>query len=32
MGGNCEYCGALVTSGAFDFVLGKIEQDDAYSG
>ena len=32
MGGNCEYCGALVASATFDFVLGKIEQDEAYAG
>jgi hypothetical protein len=32
MGGNCEYCGALVTSGDFDWVLSKIEQDDVYVG
>jgi hypothetical protein len=32
MGGNCEYCGALVTSGDFDWVLSRIEQDDVYVG
>ena len=32
MEGNCAYCGALVTSGDFDWVLGRIEQDDSYTG
>lgn len=32
MGGNCEYCLALVTTGDFDWVLSKIEQDDVYAG
>ena len=32
MAGNCEYCGAHLTRGEFDWVLGKIEQDEAYSG
>lgn len=32
MGGNCEYCGALVSAGDFDWVLSKIEQDDVYAG
>ena len=32
MAGNCEYCGTLVTSGDFDWVLSKIEQDDVYAG
>lgn len=32
MEGNCEHCGALIASGAFDWVLGGIEQDDAYRG
>jgi hypothetical protein len=32
MAGNCEYCGTLVTSGAFDWVLSRIEQDDVYAG
>jgi predicted lipid-binding transport protein (Tim44 family) len=30
--GQCEHCGAGITSGEFDWVLSKIEQDDAYSG
>jgi predicted lipid-binding transport protein (Tim44 family) len=32
MAGNCAYCGSLVTSGDFDWVLSKIEQDDVYRG
>lgn len=32
MEGNCAYCGALVTSGDFDWVLSRIEQDDSYTG
>jgi predicted lipid-binding transport protein (Tim44 family) len=32
MTGNCNYCGSLVTTGDFDWVLGLIEQDDSYSG
>ncbi len=32
MQGNCEYCGGLLTSGDFDWVLSKIEQDDSYMG
>ena len=32
MAGSCEYCGALVTRGDFDWVLSKIEQDEAYAG
>ncbi len=30
--GRCEYCTALVTSGAFDWVLSLIEQDETYQG
>jgi hypothetical protein len=30
--GACEYCGAHVTAGEFDWVLSKIEQDDTYRG
>jgi predicted lipid-binding transport protein (Tim44 family) len=30
--GNCTYCSAKVTSGEFDWVLSRIEQDEAYSG
>jgi len=32
MSGACNFCGAKVTSGQFDWVLSKIEQDEAYSG
>jgi hypothetical protein len=32
MAGSCEFCGAHVTAGAFDWVLSKIEQDDTYRG
>jgi hypothetical protein len=32
MGGECEYCGAHVTRGEFDWVLSRIEQDEAYRG
>jgi predicted lipid-binding transport protein (Tim44 family) len=32
MAGMCEYCNGKVTSGAFDWVLSRIEQDEAYQG
>ena len=32
MAGACEYCGAHVTRGEFDWVLATIEQDEAYQG
>jgi hypothetical protein len=32
MAGNCEYCHAKVVSGDFDWVLSRIEQDEAYGG
>ena len=32
MAGNCEFCHVKVTSGNFDWVLSRIEQDEAYSG
>jgi len=32
MAGHCEYCRAKVTSGQFDWVLSRIEQDDVYQG
>jgi hypothetical protein len=32
MGGACNYCGAHVTNGEFDWVLATIEQDEAYTG
>jgi ribosomal protein L37AE/L43A len=30
--GVCEYCGGKLTSGTFDWVLSRIEQDEAYGG
>lgn len=30
--GVCEFCGGKITSGDFDWVLSRIEQDDSYSG
>ncbi|HEY0195667.1 MAG TPA: TIM44-like domain-containing protein [Kofleriaceae bacterium] len=30
--GECEHCGAHVSSGEFDWVVSKIEQDDTYRG
>lgn len=30
--GICEYCHGKVTSGEFDWVLSKIEQDESYKG
>ena len=30
MAGNCEYCQARVVAGEFDWVLSRIEQDEAY--
>ena len=30
--GKCEYCGTVVTSGNFDWVLSRIEQDESYVG
>jgi len=32
MAGNCEYCHAKVVAGDFDWVLSRIEQDEAYGG
>lgn len=32
MAGTCEYCRVKVTSGEFDWVLSRIEQDDSYGG
>jgi predicted lipid-binding transport protein (Tim44 family) len=32
MAGNCNYCSAHITRGEFDWVLSKIEQDEAYEG
>jgi hypothetical protein len=31
MAGTCEYCGAHLTRGEFDWVLSKIEQDESYA-
>lgn len=28
--GDCEYCGARITRGDFDWILSRIEQDEAY--
>ncbi|MDO9015644.1 MAG: Tim44-like domain-containing protein [Deltaproteobacteria bacterium] len=30
--GECEFCKVKVTTGEFDWVLSRIEQDDSYSG
>ncbi|MFO0618910.1 MAG: hypothetical protein U0414_40350, partial [Polyangiaceae bacterium] len=30
MAGTCNYCSAKVNSGEFDWVLARIEQDEAY--
>jgi uncharacterized Zn finger protein (UPF0148 family) len=32
MAGECNHCGAKITSGEFDWVLSKIEQDESYAG
>lgn len=32
MAGACTYCSAKVTSGDFDWVLSRIEQDESYEG
>jgi hypothetical protein len=32
MAGQCEYCRVKVTSGEFDWVLSRIEQDESYAG
>jgi hypothetical protein len=32
MAGSCQYCKVKVTSGEFDWVLSRIEQDEAYAG
>jgi hypothetical protein len=32
MAGICEYCESRVTSGQFDWVLSRIEQDEVYAG
>jgi hypothetical protein len=30
--GICDFCGGKITSGEFDWVLSKIEQDESYAG
>jgi predicted lipid-binding transport protein (Tim44 family) len=30
--GICQFCGGKITSGEFDWVLSKIEQDESYAG
>jgi Tim44-like domain len=32
MAGVCEYCNSKITNGDFDWVLSRIEQDEAYQG
>jgi hypothetical protein len=32
MAGNCKHCGAHITSGEFDWVLSRIDQDESYLG
>jgi len=32
MAGVCEYCQGKITSGEFDWVLSRIEQDETYAG
>jgi hypothetical protein len=32
MAGRCTHCDAKITSGEFDWVLSKIEQDESYDG
>jgi hypothetical protein len=32
MAGTCKYCQAKVTTGEFDWVLSRIEQDEVYVG
>jgi predicted lipid-binding transport protein (Tim44 family) len=32
MAGDCRYCRVKVTTGEFDWVLSRIEQDEAYEG
>jgi predicted lipid-binding transport protein (Tim44 family) len=32
MAGICEYCGGKITSGEFDWLLSRIEQDESYTG
>jgi ribosomal protein L37AE/L43A len=30
--GVCEFCGGKITSGTFDWILSRIEQDESYAG
>jgi hypothetical protein len=32
MAGTCTYCNVVVTTGEFDWVVSRIEQDEAYAG
>ncbi len=32
MTGNCQFCAVKVTSGEYDWVLSRIEQDEVYTG
>lgn len=32
MAGTCTYCNVIVTTGEFDWVVSRMEQDEAYSG
>lgn len=32
MAGTCTYCNVVVTTGEFDWVISRIEQDEAYEG
>ncbi|HWX41601.1 MAG TPA: Tim44-like domain-containing protein [Blastocatellia bacterium] len=32
MAGTCDFCGGKITSGDFDWVLSRIEQDESYTG
>jgi hypothetical protein len=32
MAGICQYCGGKISSGDFDWVLSRIEQDESYQG
>ncbi len=32
MAGDCKYCNVKITTGEFDWVLSRIEQDESYGG
>jgi len=32
MTGHCRFCSVKVTTGDFDWVLSRIEQDEVYTG